>query len=56
MQLKLGFPNLEDPTSLMWDTINPEAREAFVQALARAVVNAVHPPAKQEEQEDSDER
>ena len=56
MQLKLGFPDLADPTIPMWDAIDPEAREAFVQALARTIANAVHPPAKPEEREESDER
>lgn len=56
MQLRLGFPDLADPTSPVWNALDPEAREAFVQALARAIANAVHPPTKHQEQEEIDER
>lgn len=56
MQLKLDFPDLADPTSPLWDALDPEAREALVQALARAIVQAVHHPKKNETQEDQNDR
>lgn len=56
MQLKLGFPDLADPTSPMWDALDPKAREALVRALARAIAQAVRPPKEIEKKEDRNER
>jgi len=56
MQLKLGFPNLADPTSSTWDTLDPQAREALVHALARAIAQAVRPPKENEKKEERNER
>ena len=56
MQLKLGFPDLADPTHSTWDALDPEAREAFVLALARAIAQAVRPPKENEKKEERNER
>lgn len=56
MQLKLGFPDLTDPTSPMWDTLDPQAREALVQALARAIAQTVRIGKKNQKEENRNER
>jgi hypothetical protein len=56
MQLKLGFPDLADPTRSMWEALHPEAREALVRALARVIAQAVRPPQQNKKKEDRDER
>ena len=56
MQLKLGFPDLADPTIPLWDALDPEAREALLQALARAIAQAALHPEKNQNQEDRDDR
>lgn len=48
MQLKLGFLESGNPTTQGWDDLDPDARRAFVHALARALAQAVRPHGHEE--------
>lgn len=40
MQLNLKFPQWVNPATNVWEQLDPDARRAFVEALARAIVKA----------------
>jgi hypothetical protein len=56
MQLKLGFPDAADPTTPIWDELDPEARRAFLQALARVIAQAIRHPQNDKSQEECHDR
>lgn len=41
MQINLKFPEWVNPTPNKWEQLDPDARRAFVEALARVIVKAV---------------
>lgn len=56
MQLNLGFPDATDQTTPVWDKLDPNARRAFLQALARAIAQAVRPRRNDEPEENRHDR
>lgn len=50
MQLELGLREMADPSVPGWDELDPDARRAFVHALARAIAKAVGRAANPEEE------
>ncbi|HJX14916.1 MAG TPA: hypothetical protein VJ386_04220 [Candidatus Deferrimicrobiaceae bacterium] len=56
MQLKLGFLELPDPTTPAGNELDPEARRAFVHALAKVIAQAICRPRNEDVPEDHDDR
>ena len=56
MQLKLGFPDAADPPTPVWDELDPEARRAFLQVLARVIAQAIRHPPNDKSQEERHDR
>jgi TRAP-type C4-dicarboxylate transport system substrate-binding protein len=56
MQLTLDFPATPDSSTPLWDELDPEARRAFLQALARVIAQAMRHPQTEKNQEEPHDR
>ena len=56
MQLKLGFPEAEDPSVPLWEKVDPKARKEMLLALARVIVKAIPREPNPQKKEDAHER
>ncbi len=56
MQLKLGFPEMGDPTIPLWEKVDPKARKEVLQALARVIAKAIPREPNPQKKEDAHER
>jgi TRAP-type C4-dicarboxylate transport system substrate-binding protein len=57
MQVNLNFPGWVNPTANVWEKLDPNARRAFVEALARVIVKAAdHRQTDQKKNQNQEER